>query len=41
MSTQQTQNICIDYNIYITSAQRLRRRSNIVQMLYKCIVFTG
>ena len=34
-STQQTKNICIT-----TSAQRLRRSSNIVQMLYKCFVFT-
>ena len=32
--TQQTQNICT------TSAQRLLRLSNIVQMLYKCVVFT-
>ena len=29
------------YNIYTTSAQRLRRWSNIVYMLYKCSVFTG
>ena len=29
------------YNICTTSAQRLRRRSNIVQMLYKCFVFAG
>ena len=29
------------YNICTTSAQRLRRWSNIVQMLYKCFVFTG
>ena len=29
------------YNICTTSAQRLRRWSNIVQMLYKCLVFTG
>ena len=27
------------YNISTTSAQRLRRWSNIVQMLYKCFVF--
>ena len=32
MLNQQTQNICT------TSAQRLRRWSNIVQMLYKCFV---
>ena len=36
--TQQTQNICITF--CTTSAQRLRRWSNIVQMLYKCFVFT-
>ena len=29
------------YNICTTSAQRLRRWSNIAQMLYKCFVFTG
>ena len=29
------------YNICTASAQRLRRWSNIVQMLYKCFVFTG
>ena len=29
------------YNICTTSAQRLRRWSNIVQMLYKCFVFAG
>ena len=29
------------YNISITSAQRLRRWSNKVQMLYRCFVFTG
>ena len=29
------------YNICTTSAQRLRRWSNIVQMLYKCFVLTG
>ena len=29
------------YNISTTSAQRLRRWSNLVQMLYKCSVFTG
>ena len=29
------------YNICTTSAQRLRRWSNIVQILYKCFVFTG
>ena len=29
------------HNICTTSAQRLRRCSNIVQMLYKCFVFTG
>ena len=28
------------YNICTTSAQRLRRWSNIVQMFYKCFVFT-
>ena len=28
------------YNICTTSAQRLRRWSNIVHMLYKCFVFT-
>ena len=28
------------YNMCITSAQRLRRWSNIVHMLYKCFVFT-
>ena len=35
MKPQLTQNICT------TSAQRLQRWSNIVQKLYKCIVFTG
>ena len=29
------------YNICTTSAQRLRRWPNIVQMLYKCFVFAG
>ena len=29
------------YNICTTSSQRLRRWSNIVQMLYKCFVFAG
>ena len=29
------------HNIYTTLAQRLRRWTNIVQMLYKCVVFTG
>ena len=29
------------YNICTTSAQRLRRWSDIVQMLYKCFVFAG
>ena len=29
------------YNISTTTAQRLRRWSNIGQMLYKCLVFTG
>ena len=29
------------YNICTTSAQRLRRRSSIVQMLYKCVVLAG
>ena len=29
------------YNISTTTAQRLRRWSNIVQMLYKCVVFTA
>ena len=29
------------YNIWTTPAQRLRRWSNFVQMLYKCFVFTG
>ena len=29
------------HKIHATSAQRLRRWSNIVQMLYKCPVFTG
>ena len=29
------------YNIYTTSAQRLRRWSNIVQIIYKCFVFAG
>ena len=29
------------YNICTTSAQRLRRWSNIVQMLHKCFVFAG
>ena len=29
------------YNMYTTSAQRLRRWSNIVYMLYKCFMFTG
>ena len=29
------------YNICTTSAQRLRRWSNIIQMLYKCFVFAG
>ena len=28
------------YNISTTSTQRLRRWSNIVEMLYKCFVFT-
>ena len=28
------------YNIWATPAQRLRRWSSIVQMLYKCFVFT-
>ena len=32
---------CIVYNICTKSAQRLRRWSNIVQMLYKCVVFAG
>ena len=27
--------------IHTTSAQRLRRWSNLVQMLYKCFAFTG
>ena len=34
MLTQQTQNICITFNI-------IRRWFNIVQMLYKCFVFAG
>ena len=29
------------YTIYTTSAQRLRRWSNIVEMLYKCFVLAG
>ena len=29
------------YNICTTLSQRLRRWSNIVQMLYKCFVFAG
>ena len=29
------------YNIFTTSAKRLRRWSNIVQMLYQCFVFAG
>ena len=29
------------YNVWTTLAQRLRRWSNIVQMLYKCFVFAG
>ena len=29
------------YNICTSSAQRIRRRSDIEQMLYKCFVFTG
>ena len=29
------------YNIYTMLAQRLRRRSNILQMLYKCFVLQG
>ena len=29
------------YNIYTTSAQRLRRWSNILQMIYKCFMFTA
>ena len=29
------------YNICTTSAQRIRRWSSIVQMLYKCFVFPG
>ena len=29
------------YNICTTAAQRLRRWSNVVQMLYKCFVFAG
>ena len=37
----QIQNICRAYNIYTTSSQRLRRWSNIVQMLYECFVFAG
>ena len=37
--SQQTQNIL--NNICIPSAQRLRRWSNIVQMLYKWFVFAG
>ena len=28
-------------NIFLTSVQCLRRWSNIVQLLYKCLVFTG
>ena len=30
-----------EYNICTTSAHRLRRLSNNVQMLYNCFVFTG
>ena len=37
----QSQKHKTDYNICTTSAQRLRRWSNIVKMLYKCCVFTG
>ena len=29
------------YNICTTPAQRLRRWTNVVQMLYKCFVFAG
>ena len=36
-----TKNKMAEYNICTTSAQRLRRWSNIVQMLYKCFVFTA
>ena len=39
MGTQQAHNSCITF--YKMSAQRLRRWSNIVQMLYKCFVFAG
>ena len=39
--TQKTRNISILHDICTTSAQRLRRWSNIVQMLCKCFVITG
>ena len=29
------------YNICTTSAQRLRRWADVVQLLYKCFVFAG
>ena len=35
-TTQQTKQL---YNMYTTPAQRLRRWSNIVQVLYKCFMF--
>ena len=37
--TQHTQNIL--YNICTMSDQRLRRWTNVAQMLYKCFVLTG
>ena len=37
-SLAKTKHLC---NICTTSAQRLRCWSNIVQVLYKCFVFTG
>ena len=37
LCTQQTQNICITF----VQRRSNRRRSNILQMLYKCFVFAG
>ena len=36
---QSTQNICITF--CTTSAQRVRRWADVVQILYKCFVFAG
>ena len=41
LGSQQPANTKHLYTICTKSAQRLRRWSNIVQMLYKCFVFTG